>query len=189
LRKRGRDVILLGFDDRSASILENAEVATACIMRTSAERLGNAGLVVGGCGTGGLITRYALARMEEQRMAHQTADTPHYGAWIPSSLQAFAHFLTRAPALSQQINSPVMRQILGRHLETVDGTPREDPLRTELLDTLNKMGGWPQLPRNGSPIEPYAARSSLAYRAARCHLQWQPARHGTPPLAATDVEC
>ncbi|MDQ1022012.1 hypothetical protein [Streptomyces afghaniensis] len=38
MRRRGRDVILLGFEERSASIMENAQTAKAAIMHANAER-------------------------------------------------------------------------------------------------------------------------------------------------------
>lgn len=41
LRRRGHDVVLLGFDERSASILDNARTATEAILRAVAERQGN----------------------------------------------------------------------------------------------------------------------------------------------------
>ncbi|MFE9658728.1 esterase/lipase family protein [Streptomyces sp. NPDC005955] len=153
LRERGHDLVLLGYDERSASLLANAQTAIACILRTVAERLGDTRLTVGGFSMGGLITRYALAKLETQRMDHQTAayfsfDSPHRGASIPISLQALAHFLKPvAPALSKQINSPAARQLLWRHIETVHGSPAEDPLRGEFLDELKRVGGWPRIPR------------------------------------------
>ncbi|CAM5475491.1 Alpha/beta hydrolase OS=Streptomyces microflavus OX=1919 GN=Smic_47850 PE=4 SV=1 [Streptomyces microflavus] len=85
LKQRGHDVILLGYDDRGASILDNAQTAIAAIQRTIASRLGNAPLTVGGFSMGGIVTRYALAKLEHQRIDHQTAlyfsyDSPHRGA-------------------------------------------------------------------------------------------------------------
>ncbi|MDH6138080.1 hypothetical protein P3T35_000057 [Kitasatospora sp. GP30] len=152
LRRRGRDLILIGYDERSASILDNAQAATACIMRTRAEQLGDTRLLVGGFSMGGLVTRYALARMEMQRIDHGVGvylsyDSPHRGAWIPIALQGLAHFLKATPQMSQQINSPAARQLLWRHIETADGTPRQDPLRTKFLEELDRVGSWPRIPR------------------------------------------
>ena len=152
LRDQRQDLILLGYAERSASILDNAAVAIDCIRRAGAQRLGNTPLVVGGFSMGGLITRYALARMESDKIEHQTGvylsfDSPHRGAWIPISLQALAHFLTIAPAMSQQINSAAARQLLWQHIATVDGIPEQDPLRTEFLAALRSVGDWPQKPR------------------------------------------
>ncbi|WP_411123709.1 hypothetical protein [Streptomyces sp. x-19] len=63
---------------------------------------------------GGLVTRYALARLETERIGHQTGvcfswDGPRTGAWIPLSLQAFAHYVRKLDdRFSCQINSPAV---------------------------------------------------------------------------------
>jgi len=153
LRRRGRDVVLIGFDERSASILENAQTATAAIHRAVAERLGSTRLAVGGFSMGGLVTRYALARMEMQRIDHQVGvyfsyDSPHNGAHIPLSLQAFAHYIRKLDSrFSDQMNSPAAQQLLWQHIENWSDKPGVSPLRTEFLDELEKVGGWPRIPR------------------------------------------
>ncbi|MFD4986628.1 esterase/lipase family protein [Streptomyces sp. NPDC058374] len=156
LRRRGRDVILLGWGDRSASLLRNARFASEAILRAVAERRGGEPLVVGGFSMGGLVTRYALAKLEHQRIDHQTAtyfswDTPHRGAWVPIALQAFAHYLKQVnpynKALSDQINSPASKQMLWRHIDTVQATAEAATEREEFLAELDRVGGWPQRPR------------------------------------------
>jgi pimeloyl-ACP methyl ester carboxylesterase len=152
LRDRGHDLILLGYAERSASILQNANTAIACIMRANDERLGDEPMTVGGFSMGGLVTRYALAKLESEGIDHRTGtylsfDSPHRGAWIPIALQGLAHFLKATPALSNQINSPAARQLLWRHIETAGGTPGQDRLRTEFLDALEAVGNWPRRPR------------------------------------------
>ncbi|MFB7609684.1 esterase/lipase family protein [Streptomyces gardneri] len=166
LRQAGFDVILLGFADRTASVLDNAEVAIQCIMRTIAEREGDAQLTVGGFSMGGLVTRYALAKLERQRMQHETAtyisyDTPHRGAWLPLGVQAFAHFVKAHwggegkqlyNLYSDLINSPAAREMLRWHLATgtsttLDVAAGQDKARTEFLGALERMGDWPQIPR------------------------------------------
>lgn len=153
LRRRRRDVVLIGYDERSASILDNARVATAAIHRALAERLGGERLVVGGFSMGGLVTRYALARLETERIDHQTGvyfswDSAHTGAWIPLSLQAFAHYIRKLDGrFSRQINSPAAQQLLWRHLSHWEDKPGASPLRTDFLDRLGEVGNWPQLPR------------------------------------------
>ena len=144
-------MVLLGYAERSASILHNATIAWECIVRTIGQRAGSAPLMVGGFSMGGIITRYVLAKMEHEGLDHQTSvylsfDSPHRGAWIPISLQALAHFITAAPAMSRQINSPAARQLLWRHIASVDDFPKEDPLRTELLAELSRVGSWPHRP-------------------------------------------
>jgi hypothetical protein len=153
LRDRRHDLILVGYEERSASILDNAYVITSAIFRAISEREGSAPLTVGGFSMGGLVTRYALARMEHDGIDHQTAlyvsyDSPHRGAWIPISLQSLAHYLRLADAsLSDMVNSPAARQLLWRHRPDLFTKPREDPLRTAFLEELARVGGWPQRPR------------------------------------------
>ncbi|MGW2209060.1 esterase/lipase family protein [Streptomyces sp. NPDC001781] len=152
LRRRGRDVILVGFDERSASVLDNARTVTEAVMRTLAEQLGDARLTVGGFSTGGLVSRYALARMEHERVDHRTGvyfswDTPHRGAYIPIGLQAFAHFIPVPNDFARQVNSPAARQMLWRHYDAMTGQNGIAPERRELLRRLDDVGGWPRVPR------------------------------------------
>ncbi|WP_405879476.1 hypothetical protein OG762_12975 [Streptomyces sp. NBC_01136] len=156
LHERGRDAVIFGYGERSASILDNAGYVIEAITKLIDERRGSEPLVVGGFSMGGLVTRYALARMETQKMDHQTGtyfsyDSPHRGAWVPIGLQAFAHYMKRVnplnSALSAQINSPASRELMWRHIETVDGTPGQDKARTEFLAALERVGNWPMRPR------------------------------------------
>jgi hypothetical protein len=154
LRASGRDVVLIGFTERSASILDNAEAAIEAIRRANAQKTGNHPLTVGGFSMGGLVTRYALAKLETDGVDnHQTAvyfsyDSPHTGAYIPISLQAFAHY-TRAldDRFSKQINSPAARQLLGWHIAEWQDTPDISKERADFLTALDTVGGWPRMPR------------------------------------------
>ncbi len=191
LLRRGRDVIIVGFAERSASILENAQAVQEAILRTIAQRLGDAPLAVGGFSMGGLVTRYALAKLEFQRMDHQTAlywsyDSPHRGAWIPISLQAFAHYVRKLdPSFSNQINSPAAQQLLWRHISEWDSEPAESKERTEFLGALEGVGGWPQRPRKigvangagsglGNGLQPRAVAfegTGLGIRPTKLYIQ------------------
>ncbi|MGA4862233.1 lipase family protein [Streptomyces lavendulocolor] len=152
LRRRGRDVILLGFEERSASILDNARAAEAAIHRAAAEQLGDFPMAVGGFSMGGIVTRYALARMEAQRVDHRTAlyfsyDSPHRGASIPVGVQAFSHFIPFPNNFARQMSSPAACQMLWQHYDAETGKIDVSPLRTEFLDALRQVGGWPSRPR------------------------------------------
>ncbi|WP_328787997.1 MULTISPECIES: esterase/lipase family protein [unclassified Streptomyces] len=152
LRRRGRDVIVVGFHERSAAIQENADAVIEAVKRAVAMRVGNHRLAVGGFSMGGLVTRYALVKMESEQVDHQTGlywsyDTPHRGAWIPLGLQAFAHYSRKLnDGFSRQINSSAARQLLAWHIEEWDGKPRVDELREKLLAELDRMGNWPAIP-------------------------------------------
>jgi hypothetical protein len=61
LRSAGRDLVLVGYSDGNAGMVKNATAVTECVMRTIAERLGDAPLTVGGLGRGAVTTRYSLA--------------------------------------------------------------------------------------------------------------------------------
>ncbi|MGW3852702.1 esterase/lipase family protein [Streptomyces fagopyri] len=152
LRRRGRDVILLGFEERSASILDNAETVVAAVMRAGAEQMGGARLVVGGFSMGGIVTRYALAKLEMRRMDHRTGlyfsyDSPHRGASIPVGVQAFSHFIPFPNDFAKQMDSPAARQMLWQHYDKDTGKIGVAPERTQFLDALDKVGGWPRIPR------------------------------------------
>lgn len=152
LRRRGRDVILLGFDERSASILDNARTAEAAIMRAIAEQQGDGRLAVGGFSMGGIVTRYALARLEVQRVDHRTDlyfsyDSPHRGASIPVGVQAFSHFIPFPNNFARQMSSPAARQMLWQHYDPDTGKIGVSPQREEFLDALRQVGGWPRRPR------------------------------------------
>jgi hypothetical protein len=169
LHERGRDVIVLGYDSRNAPITDNAEVAIQCIQKAAAERSGDTPLVVGGLSMGGLVTRYALAKLESDS-EHEVGtyfsyDSPHQGAWIPISLQVFAHFMSAVAddlfdaglideekkqamkAMQALINSTAARQLLWKHTEThlgLDSNFTADPARQAFLDALEAVGSFPQ---------------------------------------------
>jgi hypothetical protein len=152
LRRRGYDVVLVGFEERTASVLDNAQTVSDAVMRVRAEQRGDAPLTVGGFSMGGLITRYALARLETQRVDHRTGlyfsyDTPHRGAVVPVGLQAFAHFIPVPNDFARQMNSPAARQMLWRHYDPATGAIGIAPERTEFLRRLAEAGNWPRLPR------------------------------------------
>lgn len=161
LHAAGRDVIILGYNDRTASITDNADTVIDCIRRALNERVGRSKLVVGGFSMGGLVTRYALAKMEQDPSLpdHETSlyfsyDTPHQGAWFPVALQAFTHFATdkfgdtgAGPVLrpfSDLLNSTAAKQMARWHIEKVGGTPAQAPEREAFLQALEEVGGWPR---------------------------------------------
>ncbi|WP_328923661.1 alpha/beta hydrolase [Streptomyces sp. NBC_00190] len=162
LHAAGRDVIILGYDDRAASIADNADTAIECIRRALAERVGRAKLAVGGFSMGGMVTRYALAKMEHDTKLpdHETSlyfsyDSPHQGAWFPIALQAFTHYAAdkwgdtpvAGPYLRQfsgLLNSPAAKQMARWHIGKVGDTPQQAPERVAFLRALDELGGWPR---------------------------------------------
>ncbi|MDH2389671.1 hypothetical protein QCN29_12875 [Streptomyces sp. HNM0663] len=204
LRRRGRDVVIVGFHERSASILDNSRTAQAAILQAVEERSGGAQLAVGGFSMGGLIARHALAKLESLRIDHQTAlywsyDSPHRGAWIPLSLQAFAHYTRRLDRrFSDQINSPASRELLWRHIDEWDAPPGQADDRKAFLAEMREIGEWPSIPRligvangvssgRGEPVEPGAvAFQGRGLSVVGTRLYAQQAGH-CPPAAQLRV--
>ncbi|MEV1167700.1 hypothetical protein [Nonomuraea sp. NPDC049784] len=160
LRAMGIDVILLGFDERQTYIQANAAVAATCVRRAIQERQGDLPLVVGGVSLGGVITRYALARLESEGLDHQTDkyfsyDTPHLGAWIPLALQQLAYLhesllpQSGGPGQAELIRSPAAQQLLWGWVESEDYSgpvTTASQLRTDFLDDLRRVGWFPMRP-------------------------------------------
>ncbi|MEQ4715601.1 hypothetical protein [Nonomuraea sp. B19D2] len=160
LRTMGIDVILLGFDERQTYIQANAAVAATCVRRAIQERRGDLPLVVGGVSLGGMITRYALARLESEGVDHQTDkyfsyDTPHLGAWIPLVLQQLAYLHESllpqpgGPGQAELIRSPAAQQLLWGWVESEDYSgpvTTASRLRTDFLDDLRRVGWFPMRP-------------------------------------------
>ncbi|MFF8717476.1 esterase/lipase family protein [Streptomyces sp. NPDC015184] len=150
LRRRGRDVVLIGYHERSASILQNAEAVMAAVIEAIGRRVGDHPLTVGGFSMGGLVTRYALAKLETDGIEHQAQlyyswDSPHTGASIPIALQAFAHYIKKLdPRFSDQINSPAAQELLWKHIANWQDKPATSERRLAFLRALAEVGNWPR---------------------------------------------
>lgn len=153
---QGQDVIIVGFDDGTTYLEANAGVIIAAIQKAQGEQSGSAPMVVGGASMGGIITRYALAYMEQNSIAHNTKlyfsfDSPHTGATVPLSILYFAdQFASHSQFVqdAQTLLTSIAAQELGI-LSLPDDTQAPvtpSPLRTSLVANLAKLGNWPQLP-------------------------------------------
>ncbi len=138
LRDIGFDVVILNAPNYTTDgyeisgggdfIQRNAMVLIALIDEINNQKVGNEELVVLGPSMGGLISRYALAYMEQQGLDHQTRlylsfDSPHRGANIPISLQYLINYfavITGDPIAQATVdlvlNSPAAKQMLYDHL-------------------------------------------------------------------------
>lgn len=109
---------------------------------------------------GGLITRYALARMENEGEEHETGtylsyDSPHNGAWIPVALQQLAYFFESVPDPSgnpkqaELIRSPAAQQLLWAWVENArdsGAVATWSKLRRDFLQDLKDVGWFPSKP-------------------------------------------
>jgi hypothetical protein len=152
LRGNGFDVILLSFDRGTDRMEYNAGVVEACIHEATSRS--DQPLVVGGMSMGGLITRYALAAMEQRGEDHHThlfvtIDTPHTGANTSLAAQWFVQSFRRSSSalgsLASLLDSPANQQFVMTWVH--DGVAAESPLRTEWLRLLAGVGDYPQRPR------------------------------------------
>lgn len=167
LRDEGKDLILVGYHRRSNYIQANALLVVSVIERTLSERKGINPLVVAGASMGGLVTRYALLWMDDQKppiphhaKTYLSYDTPHDGAWIPIIVQKFAHYFApqNAEAAQQSLlmKSPAAQQLLWAWSEKQDSTEFfKNELRKQFLDEIRTMGGMP-------PVRRYAVANGAA---------------------------
>jgi len=102
LNTKGYDVIILTFPGNGADYIERNSFVLVEAINIINQRLKDEGnpakLVIIGPSMGGLISRYALAWMEQNNMDHNTRlwisfDAPHLGANIPVADQEFINLL------------------------------------------------------------------------------------------------
>jgi hypothetical protein len=149
LRAAGHDVILLGFDDGTALMEDNAPVVIACLTQVASRTSHPA--AVGGVSMGGLITRYALAWMEQHGLPHHahlyfSIDTPHRGSVTSVAVQWFTHYFRTAIPMASDfaalIHTDANREFL---LAFLDGESiGVDPKRTAFMAQLTALGDYPQ---------------------------------------------
>ncbi|HEU4883333.1 MAG TPA: hypothetical protein VFT45_13825 [Longimicrobium sp.] len=161
LRSRGQDLIILGFKDGTRAIADNARLYVKCLQRAISEKQNEEKIAAGGASMGGLIARYALCSMEAAGQDHQTrlfftVDTPHDGANIPVSVQAFVQLYSTsqhgggAVAPARLMASTAAQQMLLLWIPPYSewkngGTyPIASPRRNEFLTDLRRIGWMPQ---------------------------------------------
>ncbi len=149
LLARGFDLVVVGLEDGTAPLEENAAVVEACLAEVAART--SLPVTLLGWSLGGLLCRLALCAIEARGEEHAvtalvTWDTPHRGSVTQLGVQwLVSHFASRHPALmphATQIDSPANRQMDMLCLQP-DGSAGVDPRRAALLDKL----AWPQRPR------------------------------------------
>lgn len=152
LRANGHDVIAVSFDRGTDLIQSNAGVIREAIATTRSRTTDP--LVVGGMSMGGLVVRYALAEMESEGVEHGAAvylsiDSPHgrgayttvVGQWLVN------HFTSLSPAyagFAATIRTPANLQFIG--LIEAGGRVAPDPLRSQFLGDLHRIGSYPTRP-------------------------------------------
>jgi hypothetical protein len=164
---QGFEINRINWCDAADYIQRNAFVLMDVLAAIRARRVAEEQLIVIGGSMGGLITRYALARMETEKNSHGVDvfiswDAPQEGAYIPLSIQYFSEFMTHTIdrgldvpdfllAMSPDIlrtvygaDLPASRQMLVRHHSTpLALTPHADfvDFFTQLR---NQYGNYPK---------------------------------------------
>ena len=187
VRDEGYDLIVLNFPETYTSptdgttlinggadfIQRNAFILIELINTINANKvMGAESNVVIGPSMGGLISRYALAYMENENIDHDTRlyisfDSPHKGANVPIGLQYMFNYMVNGdpgisdaePLVSGLLNSPAAKQMLIDHyLGHVDTggiqqdgttpTPKGAPNFRDSFQTELDGLGFPQNVRN-----------------------------------------
>lgn len=189
---RGRDVIILGFRDGTRSIQDSAALYQSCVATIIQKKNNAEKIAAGGGSMGGLVARYALCKMEKAGIDHHTncyfsIDTPHEGANIPVSAQAFVQLYAakpcgeRAADSARLMSSPAAQQMLLQWVppyaqwENGRRYPLASPLRGAFVRDLLDQGWMPQKVRrvgvadgvgtgvgNGVPAGAHALNFSLS---------------------------
>jgi hypothetical protein len=157
LRADGFDAVVLNFADATAAIEQNGFVVAGLIQEIQAMIAPEATLAMVGASMGGLCSRYAIAWLEVEAIAHRVRtwisfDAPHAGADIPLGLQYWINFFSsqsaEAAAFLGILQRPAAREMLIHHFTTPPGaTGQHDPLRDTMLANFAAVGGYPSLTR------------------------------------------
>jgi hypothetical protein len=167
LRARGYDAVVLDFTESTEYIQRNAFVLVDLLHQVQAQIGPSDDYPLVGASMGGLVSRYALAWMENNADPHRVRnfisfDVPHAGANIPLGIQYWLDFFSdrsaEAADLLARLDTPAARQMLLYHHTTPPGAAGEaDPLRPAFETELAGLGDYPSQPRivalsNGSGI-------------------------------------
>lgn len=157
LRAAGRDAVVLNFDVATDPIQRNAYLLVELLQTLDDDLPPGTTYPVVGASMGGLVTRYALAWLEQEGGGHAcdlfvSFDAPQAGAVIPLGLQCWLDFFaaesSEAADLLSRLDTVGARQMLLYHHTALDGTTaRPSPLYADLRADLAALGDWPAQPR------------------------------------------
>jgi len=168
----GFDVAYIDFWDGAAPIQENAVVLRRLIEHVRDNRCDPAvdRLNVIGASMGGLVSRYALAKIEQDgtpptscSTSYISFDAPHQGANIPFGAQHFVYFMSgvsqpAADAKSKKLDRPAAKQLLVQHYD-----PSAAAVRQAWHADLTQVG-YPQQMRRVAVVNGSGTGKSLAFQ-------------------------
>jgi Lecithin:cholesterol acyltransferase len=157
LRSLGYDAVVINFHAATDYLQRSAFVVAETLAQVHAMTSGPGDIALIGASMGGLLSRYALAWMEDQGQdAHVRTfisfDSPQKGASIPLGIQYWVDFFASQSAdaafLLDRLDTPGARQmLLYHHTDPPTSAPQADPLRAQFLGDLAALGDWPAVPR------------------------------------------
>lgn len=142
-RERGADVMILNFRYGGNYMQDNALVVRSAIQYINQIKTGSRKLDVAGVSMGGVIVRYALAKMEQDGVAHNVGrfvsmDAPQQGAVVDRQL------LDQATSLDPQADPPpaTIASAAGKQLLVYNPADRSVvPLHVQFFNELNALRG------------------------------------------------
>jgi len=172
LRSQGYDIVIVNFveyinsnnklvDGGADYIERNAQVLIEAIDKVNNLKQGTEKNIIIGASMGALITRYALAYMEQHNHLHNTKlyvsfDGPHNGANVPIGDQQFLDYYKNDDAnayfyLNNYVNSAAAKQMLINHYNSGTTSTGGFPgFRDRFAAALNTVG-FPK----GDPGQPF----------------------------------
>lgn len=168
-RNEGYDITIISFQSPLSSITQHEEVlrrAIQLIHDLKADK--SEPTAIAGLSRGGLVARYALAKMEGIGTPHHTSlllsyDAPQRGANLNTDLQQAlfgdGFVADNAPQdVKSRLGSEAVKELLIDHVEHSQPTTEQEALFNE-ISGLNGGGGYPTQPRivawsNGTWIQP-----------------------------------
>ncbi len=157
LRQQGFDMVVLNFSESTDYIQRNGLLLATLLEQVNSVLPAGERYPLIGASMGGLVSRYALAWLEQQGIdplvrTFLSFDSPQAGANIPLSIQHwldfFAEEVEEAAHFRSRLQTPAARQMLLVMAEEPPNTePAADPLRQVLLNELAALGNYPTGPR------------------------------------------
>ncbi len=179
LRAAGRDAVVLNFTEATVAIQRNAFLLVELLQTIDAMVPAGATYPVIGASMGGLVTRFALAWMENSGAGHHchtfvSFDSPHTGANVPLGLQCYDEFFADQAFLLSRLDSPAARQmVLYHHLMIPQGVAGPDPAYDQLRADYAAIGDWPQQPRLVSVINGSSAGQGQTFGPAAQLIEYE----------------
>jgi hypothetical protein len=152
LRQRCFDIIIVDWHGGADWIQKNAFCFLEVLNWVNNNKIGFNKNIVIGPSMGGIITRYALAYMEENNIKHDVShfisfDAPHRGSNFPLGFQAMMYFFGPFQQYAmdgiKMLNSPASKQLLFYQMPEEDVILSPHPLRNQLIEELTSHGNYP----------------------------------------------